>query len=819
VGVGKCEAADAPTAPAAILQELHSFDNLATVLYVAAHPDDENTQLISYLARGRNIRTAYLSLTRGDGGQNLLGGEFGDELGLIRTHELLAARAIDGGEQFFTRAKDFGYSKDYQQTLAKWDREEVVSDIVRVIRTFRPDVIITRFPPTPSNTHGHHTASAVLALEAFKRCGDATAFPDQLKTLSVWQPTRIFMNSGGGGRGGGAPGAAPVHMDIVGNDPDTGKTFAEVATLSRSMHKTQGFGSIGTFGRGGGLRQESFVLMDGTPATKDILDGIDTTWHRVAGGDEVGTLADQAIAQFDAKNPAASLPALLQIRAKLAGLAQEPIVVNKSALLDRIIEGCLGLRVATEIPMAEVVPGEALQMHHTVKVAANVPVKWIGVRYPDGGDAVNDPVDLQAGTAASRDVTRALPAATILSQPYWLREEGTAGMFRVDDASLIGMPDNPPVFAVEDVFDVGGQTLTVADEPVQVIADPKRGELRRKLEAIAPAVLGFVSDVQLFTPGQSKTVQVNVTAFRPNVEGTVGLQAPDGWTVSPSAAPFKLAVAGYQAGFTFTVTALNHPTTAGLTAVCAVGGVAYSNERIEIDYPHIPPLLLQPKAVLKGVCLDLAISGKQVAYLPGAGDSTADSLAQMGYMVTPITGADLTADKLKAFDAVVIGVRAFNTRDDLAAGLPALFDYIKAGGTVVEQYNTPNGLRTPQLGPFPITLSGDLPGHRVTNEKSPVTLLVPDHPAFNTPNKIVPADFDGWVQERGLNFPDQWDRQNYTALLACSDPGEAPLTSGLLVAHVGKGYFVYTGISFFRQLPAGVPGAYRLFANLVSLGK
>jgi len=781
-----------PPAAPAILPQLQSFREMGSVLYVAAHPDDENTQLIGYLARGRRYRTAYLSLTRGDGGQNVLGPEFGEELGVIRTEELLAARRIDGGRQFFSRAIDFGFSKDYRETLRIWDRQQVLSDIVRVIREFRPDVVIVRFSPVPGGTHGHHTASTVLALEAFKLAGNPKAFPEQLDALTPWQPKRILWNVGGFQRSGNATNL--IRIDVGGKDAVSGETFSEIAVRSRSMHKTQGFDNFRGFG-GGGARLESFAVLDGEPATNDILDGVDTTWARVPGSAVIGKLTDAAIAQFNPQDSAASVPALLEIKKNLATLANDdPVVNEKRRQLDQIIQECLGLTVETTIPDAEVVPGETLQLRHTVLVQSGVvPVRWKAVHYPGITNQVSEEVDLHPGQAITKESSQTLPAGAQLSQPYWLREDHTVGMFRVEDPALIGQPEDPPAFPVEAVFDVGGQTLVVADEPVQVTTDPQKGETRRKLDVIAPVSLKFASEVRLFTPGATRPVEVEATAFRAGAAGTLQLEVPDGWKVKPRSQSFDF-----------------HE----IKAVVEINGARYSNERVEIHYTHIPQLLLQPPARFKAVSLKLAIRGHRVGYVPGAGDSVADGLEQMGYQVTPLTGADLTQEKLRRLDAVVIGIRAFNVRHDLATNLPALFAFVEAGGNVIVQYNNPNGLQAAKLAPFDLHLSQE----RVTDETAPVTFLAPDHPVLNTPNKITSADFDGWIQERGIYYPDQWD-EHFTPILACSDPGEAPLKGGLLVAKYGKGYFVYTGLVFFRQLPAGVPGAYRLFANLVSLGK
>jgi LmbE family N-acetylglucosaminyl deacetylase len=797
-----------------ILYELRSFREMGTVLYIAAHPDDENTRLIAYFARGRNYRTGYLSLTRGDGGQDLLGPEFGDELGVIRTQELLAARRIDGGRQFFSRARDFGFSKDYADTLKKWDRQQVLSDMVRVIREFRPDILVTRFSTVPGNTHGHHTASAVLALEAFKLAGDPQAFPEQLGTLRPWQPKRILWNNGFGPSALGSD-VPRLRLDAGGYDPLLGESFGEIAAQSRSMHKSQGMGAAGTRGSA----PESFQLLAGEPAARDIMDGVDTTWGRVPGGAEVGPMAADLIAHFNPSEPSASVPALLALRSRLALLGPDPLVEEKRAQLDQILQDCLGLHVETTVAQAEVVPGETLRLRQTVVVRSHYPVRWVAGPPAAGEAAPETATDLSFNRPVTREATPRLPADTPLSEPYWLREPGTEGMFRVDDPDLIGRPEAPPLFPVDYRFEVGGQTLVISDEPVQIVGDPLRGEIHRRLAAVPPVVLGFGDSLGLFAPGATREVTVAIAAERPVPAGTLRLQAPDGWVVSPAAQSFHFARAGDKAQLAFSVTAPARLGTAEIVAAAEIGGRTYRNGREELRYDHIPVQLLQPVARFKAISLELAVRARQVGYLPGAGDDVAESIARMGCTVTPLTGADLTADRLRQFDAVVLGVRAFNTRTDLAPGLPALFAYVQAGGDVIVQYNTPNELRTQPLAPYDLQLARDLPRHRVTDENAPVTLLAPDHPAFTTPNRIGPDDFAGWVQERGLNFPSAWDTAHFTALLACSDAGEPPLTSGLLVAHYGRGYFVYTGLSWFRQLPTGVPGAYRLFANLLSLGK
>jgi LmbE family N-acetylglucosaminyl deacetylase len=815
-----------PPTGASILQQLRILANTGSVLYIAAHPDDENTQVITYLARGRGYRTAYLSLTRGDGGQNLLGPQLGDALGVARTLELLAARRVDGGRQYFTRAKDFGYSKNADETLRIWDRQGVLSDIVRVIREFRPDVIITRFSPKPAPTHGHHTASAVLAVEAFRLAADPSAFPEQLRELGPWRARRIVHNVGVGAAAANPPDGMPVagapanvpdgpgvvKVEVGGRDSVSGESFASIAARSRDMHKTQGFG-VGNRPVNEGSRIEPFVLLDGDAATTDLFDGVDTTWNRVPGGAEIARSIGETIANFNTQDAAAALPALLAIRRRLAALPADPLVSDKREQLDRLIQACVGLEVDTVVDRADVVPGERVKLRHLVVVRSPVPVRWVAMRYLSARRAINTTVELRPNQPVVREASQVVPVTTPPSQPYWLRTEGTPGMFHVDDPSLIGRAEDPPTFPLEYVFDVGGQTLTIAGEP-RPAADPAQPALRRRLEVIAPISLRFLAGVRLFAPGAERPITVELTAARARAAGTVQLDAPAGWTVTPASQPFRLAAAGAHARFTFTVTAPPQLGTAPLGASVEIGSRRFDQERIEIRYDHLPLQILQPPAHAKAVALELATRGRHVGYLPGAGDDVAAALQQMGYEVTSLTGADLTPERLSRFDTVVIGIRAFNVRTDLAERLPALFAWVEGGGTIVAQYNTLDHLREGWLAPFQLRLSRD----RVTDEHAPVTILASEHPVLTTPNRITAADFEGWVQERGLYFPAQWD-ERFTPILVCGDPGETPLTSGVLVARHGKGYLVYTSLAWFRQLPEAVPGAYRLFANLVSLGK
>lgn len=799
-----------PDSSLAILHDLESFRQLGSALYIAAHPDDENTELLAFLARGRMYRTAYMSLTRGDGGQNLLGPEFGEKLGVSRTQELLAARKIDGAHQYFSRAIDFGFSKDYKETLNNWDRQEVLSDIVRVIRQFHPDVLITRFAPSPGGTHGHHTASTVLALEAFKLAGDAKAFPEQ--GLAPWQPKRIFWNVSKWQKDK-FDGKNVTKMVTAGKDSVTGEPFMELAERSRGMHKTQGF-DLFRMANANEPREELFQLLDGPAPTNDILDGVDTTWNRVDGGAPIGKAVDEIIAQFKLDDVAASVPALLKLRTQLNALpVNDPIVAEKRAQLDRILQECLGLKVETTIPNFSVVPGESLHLHHSATMRANIPIRWIAVEYPNLHKVETKDLSLKVTGPTAWDSVEILPQTAPLSQPYWLRKEGTPGMVHVDDASLIGTAENSSSFPIKNVFEVAGQKLTIIDEPVQ-LTEVAGVKIRRRLDVISPVWLRFISDVALLLPGGSRDVEVEVTAARANSNGTIELEAPANWKISPSKQSFHLVKAGEHAAFKFKVTAPAQGGTARLVATADMHGHRYQNKREEITYPHIPPQLLQPIASMKAVSFEMATRGHTVGYLPGAGDSLALNMQEMGYVVKVLDDAHLTPEHLHGLDAVVIGVRAFNVREHLEKELQTLFSYVEDGGTVIAQYNLSDKLKAPKIAPYELHLSRD----RVTDEKATITFLEPESPVLNSPNRITQADFDGWVQERGLYFPNKWD-DHFKAIVACNDPGEKPTKGALLVAKYGKGNFVYTGLSFFRQLPAGVPGAYRLLANLIALDK
>ena len=819
-GAGAARCAPAVEAPPAmnaaeIRLALEKLKVLGRVLYVAAHPDDENTGLISFWANGALYDTAYLSMTRGDGGQNLIGPELGPQLGVIRTQELLAARRLDHGRQFFTRANDFGFSKSAAETLRFWERDKILADTVWAIRKFRPDVIVTRFPPDDDKTHGHHTASALLAQEAFKLAADPKKFPEQLKFVEPWQPTRLFWNASEfffRARNVPFDPKGLIATEAGGYQPLLGKSYPEIAGASRTMHKSQGFGvSIER-----GADTEYFKFLDGKAvANGDLFSGIDTTWNRVPKAAEINAQIDGVLAHYDMKLPASSVPALLELRAQLAKLADEVFGREKRAEVDRLIGACLGLHLEAVSAKPAAQPGATIELQLEAINRSNVPVKFKSVRLLANGELA--PVD----TALTRDalftkkISLQLPDSLPFTQPYWLRELATLGTFAVADQSLIGRPENPPPFPIELTLEIGGQEIVYNVEPRFRTVDRVQGETSEPLVIAPPAFVELSRPVFMFADKAAKSINVRVIASAEKVSGHVALEAPAGWKIEPATVPFDLQGAESEMACVFQITP---PADAGegiLRAAISIDGVktpAFSRQRIA--YPHIEPQTLISPAQSKIVRAEIADKAALVGYLPGAGDAIPESLREIGSEVKLLNDGDVKSANLARFNAIVLGVRAANVNSArLSAWFPELLAYAKGGGVVIMQYNTSPGPKPEQL-PYPLKVSRD----RVTEEEAEVRMLAPDHPVLNFPNKITAADFNGWVQERGLYFPNEWD-PTWTPILSSNDTGEKPADGGLLVARVEKGWFVYTGYSWFRELPAGVPGAYRLFANMISLGK
>jgi LmbE family N-acetylglucosaminyl deacetylase len=792
---------------------LQKLNVLGRVLYIAAHPDDENTNLMALWSNGSLYETAYLSITRGDGGQNLIGPELRERLGVIRTEELLAARRIDHGKQFFSRAIDFGFSKTAEETMRIWDHEKILSDVVWVMRKFRPDVIVTRFSPEDQLTHGHHTASAILALEAFSAAADPKRFPDQLAFVKPWQATRLVWNTSPFFFSNRNLPFDPTGLTVLeagGYNPLLGKAYTEIAAASLSMHKSQGVGSPPRRG----ARKEYFKPLEGHPMTSSLFEGTDTSWSRIPHSESIASEIRQIISQFNPADPAASVPELLKLRQAMSGIKDDSWVSEKKAELDGIIAASLGLHVEASTTNETVTPGQTTTIKLTAINRCGIPVTLQEVRFPNSGDSMKIDAALPSNELVTKELSCQIPENTPYSEPYWLRKPGTLGAFTVDDQTLIGLPENPPELPVEIVLQVNGQELRYTLDAKYSTVDPVAGELRRSLVIAPPVFVKVADNVLVFATKQPKSVSVHLTATTGPVKGELKLTVPQGWGVDPAGVPIDLKGANAEMVATFTVKPPEQNSEGTLRAIVSIDGRDYFFERVRISYPHIGVHTLMPLAEVKLVRADIRKKGDRIGYIPGAGDDIPESLRQIGYSVKILSESDITAKNLEQFAAVVLGIRAYNTQERIFNWLPELFAYVKAGGVVIAQYNTLADLKTDQLGPYPLEISRD----RVTDENAEVRVLAPNHPLVTTPNKITSKDFEGWVQERGLYFPKKWDPA-WTQILSCNDPKEKPLDGGLLVAKFGKGFFVYSSYSWFRQLPAGVPGAYRLFANMLSLGK
>ncbi|MBC5775330.1 PIG-L family deacetylase [Pontibacter sp. KCTC 32443] len=806
--------APAKASSADILHKLKKLNVLGTVLYVAAHPDDENTRLITYLSNEKLYNTGYLSITRGDGGQNLIGPEISEGLGIIRTQELLQARRTDGGVQFFTRANDFGFSKNAEETFRIWEKEQVLADMVWVIRNFRPDVMITRFPPDERAGHGQHTASAILAEEAFTAAADPKRFPEQLKYVEVWQPKRLLWNTGVWSFGSQTEFDKYVDkllkVDVGGYNPLLGESYGEIAAASRSMHKSQGFGASAA--RGTSI--EYLQHTKGTKADKELLEGISTSWNRVKGSDKVEKLIQKAIDSYKPTEPSTIVPTLLVARKELQKLPDNHWKKLKTEAINEVIQDALGLYLEVTAADYAVTPGQPVAFNIEAINRSAIPVTLKSVNYKFAAKDTTLQNEFSANNLFKYSTTIKLPATMAYSQPYWLRKTGTLGMFAVDGLDNVGKPENDPAAQVIFNLTVAGEPLEVTVPVVYKRTDPVEGEVYRPFVVTPPVFVNVAEGVYMFADQEPKQVNVRVKAGRANVSGNVVLSLPKGWKVEPESIAFNLQTKGAEQNAAFTVTPPKGQHEAELKAIATIDGKKYNQSLNEISYSHIPAQITFPEATAKIVKLDLKKDGQKIGYVMGAGDDIPTSLRQIGYDVTMLRDSDMRLNYLQQFDAIILGVRAYNTVDRLKHHQPTLMEYVKIGGNLIVQYNTNHALVMPNIGPYQLKLSRD----RVTVEEAEVRFLKPNHPVLNLPNKITKKDFEGWVQERGLYFPNEWSPE-YEAILSSNDPGEPARDGGLLVAKYGKGNYIYTGYSWFRELPAGVPGAYRLFVNLISLGR
>lgn len=799
-----------------IYEGLQKLNVLGSVLYIAAHPDDENTRLISYYANEVKARTAYLSLTRGDGGQNLIGPEIKELLGVMRTEELMAARRIDGGEQMFSRANDFGFSKNAEETREIWEEEKVMSDVVWAIRKYKPDVIVNRFDHTSSGrTHGHHTASAILSYEAFDISGDKNKFASQLKYVEPWSAQRLFLNTswwfyGSREKFDEVDKSDMVNIDIGTYYPIKGKSNSEIAAESRSQHVCQGMGNTGR--RGSSIEYLKLLKGDMPKNQHDIFEGINTSWSRVKGGAQIQRLVDNAIRQFDFSKPQRSAPALAEILKQIKALPTSHWRDIKLNEVQDLLVAVSGMYIEVISDQHTYSPGEAIELdvELTNRSSVNAKIKTVAFSGLNIDTTINRILNNNESVNWLQKTT--IPTDAKMTTPYWLKEKGSLGMYRVDDQKLIGKPRSDRSIKAIAEIEIEGQIVSIERDIVYRYNDPESGPVYRPLEILPEISVSLDEKVYVLSDERPTTIQVKVKALTANQSGKLMLPVAEKWNVTPLNHSFDISQKGAEKTFEFTLTPPKEQSEFTLSPIVTANGKEYAKEMITIDYNHIPYQTVMMPAESKMVKLDIQTRGKRIAYIQGSGDAIPTSLEQIGYTVDILDLQDVSTSVLETYDALVMGIRAYNKLEDLKYKQEELLDYVRAGGNMIVQYNTNRRLKIDNIGPYPLELSRE----RVTLETAPVTILEANHPVLNHPNKITQKDFEGWVQERGLYFATEWDA-NYKAILSSNDPGEPARKGGLLVAAYGDGHFIYTGYSWFRQLPAGVPGAYRIFANMVSM--
>ena len=795
-----------------ILLQIKKLNTVGSVLYIAAHPDDENTRLIAYLANEKCLRTGYLSLTRGDGGQNLIGPEQGVELGVIRTQELLAARRIDGGEQFFTRAYDFGFSKSPKETFSKWNKDSLLSDVVWVIRNFRPDIIITRFATDGSGGHGHHTASAILAEEAFDAAADPTRFPEQLKYVDVWQTRRMFYNSGARFWNPNADLSSLIKLDVGGYNPLLGKSYGEIAAESRSMHKSQGFGSA----KQRGEYFEYFKPLKGdTAGLKDIFEGMDFSWKRVKGGEKIGKMIDKIIKDYKVERPEESADDLWKTYDKFIDINTDKYSFQDKNLRQstdedykKIFKHIYGIHSELTSDVFYSAKNEIVKCKLDFIARSKNKLDSISSYYQILSNFKNNLASKEFNTKFSNIYN---------GSPSWLLNGIENNLFNIKKKK-------PFYRQFEDLVGITyflKNNYFGSHEIIQYKwVDPEKGELYRPLVITPPIMLNLEQKSIVFSDNKPKEIKVIVKAGRDSIQTKVNANLPLGWSMQPTFANISLAKKGDEQIVTFNI----NPSTVTSSGVeksiikfiAEVDGIEYSQGIKEIKYDHIPIQTLFPEAEAKLVRLDVNKKLKRIGYIPGAGDEVKSCLSQLGYEVITITDDMLTKENLSQFEAIITGVRAYNTNEKLSTNKQKLMDYVNNGGNLIVQYNT-NSFVGPfkgDIGPYPFKITRD----RVTDENAIVNFELPNHPVLNTPNKITSADFEGWIQERCIYTAGEVDAK-YEMPLSMADPDEKANKGSLIIAKHGKGNFIYSGLVFFRELPAGVPGAYRLLVNMIELGK
>ena len=815
---------------ASILQSLRKLQVLGSVLYIAAHPDDENNSLLPYLAKEKMYRTAYLSLTRGDGGQNLIGPEQGIELGMIRTKELLAAREIDGAEQYFTSAYEFGFSKSMDEALQVWDRKKVLADAVWVIRNYKPDVIIARFPPDARAGHGHHSASAQIAREAFVAAADPDQFSEQLTNgITVWQAKRILWNTFNFG-GANTTSNDQFKIDVGVFNSLEGKSYGEIGGEARSMHKSQGEGRP----RRKGEILEYFTTIAGEAPTQSLLDGVSTDWTRLGqNAVSISTAIDAVIAAYNPLQPALSLPALVKIYEQIKGLPVSVWKTHKLNMLQQIIEAAAGLSVEAFTVSEKAVQGDSIGFTCAINNRSTAVVRLENIAVS------NQAFTKQVGQQLiqNKNYNYAVNMLPVVSknqfQPYWLQQpKKTDGMFLVNDYTVLGKAWNDPTISVQFTCTIEGTVFTITRPVLQKYVDLVKGECVQPFILIPPYELVVKPTVVLTnvlsekgkknsaTPLQLTVLSNQEKQMRASVRYTL-LDQKTGKQVYEKGLDSvfkdaKTSAIGVPLTSFYNPAIVSNSVIASVEVTSNKGAQNYDEHLQKIVYDHIPNTHYLTKDIVKIVDEPIQVKGLRVGYIAGSGDLTEEALVQLGYRVEKITAANCTPQYLAGFDAIVTGVRAYNVNAFLKDGYQTLLQYVQNGGNLIVQYNRTgtNGL-TPPMAPYPFTISG---GSRVTEENAEVVFSIPSHPVLQSPNAITARDFEGWIQERSTYQATAIDAR-YEAPLLMHDKNEQPSSGSLITCAYGKGNFSYVGLALFRQLPAGVSGAYKLLANLIALPK
>lgn len=788
-----------------IFLSLNKLKTLNSVLYIAAHPDDENTAALTYFSKHELARTGYLSLTRGDGGQNLIGNEQQNALGIIRTNELLEARKIDGAKQFFTRAIDFGYSKSAEESFRKWNKDEILADIVWVIRNFKPDIIVTRFPANGGGGHGHHTASAILAEEAFYAAADSTKFSAQLNFVDTWKTQKLFWNAWPQLLTERKIDLAKVaQIDVGKYNPLLGRSYTEISSQSRSMHKSQGFGAV--------ARREAninyFLRIDEPNDTSNLFKGINRSWKKIKGAEKISAAIDKIISEYDFAKPEKSISALTNLWKSLSKFPEENFYVKiKMEEVKELIKHCSGLWLEATADKFEIVSGETLKVNLKVVNRSGI---TIHLRRASVNYEVNIPIKdykLLPMQVAETNLEIPITESTPYSQPFWLKEESNENLFSID-LKDVGRANSDNVFNANYVAEFNGVQI-IYEVPVYYRwTDPINGEMFRDVEVLPSISVEFEKDFFIIDSSKENAINVVLKNRGNKINGKLVVNSSKKHAVSSTVeidlekdeekvVPIKLNV---QSDETVQIHA---------ELICA-GGQKYSSSPKRISYSHFLPQPYLKRARANVLSFNKIEGDFRIAYLAGSGDEIPAVLRELGYRVDLFSDVEIQNIIFENYNCIIAGIRFLNTNSSIKKIEAQLFQFAETGGTLIYQYNTLQTLKTDRFGAYDLKIGRE----RVAEENASVTITNPEHPLLNFPNKISESDFDGYVQERGLYFPSEWN-EKYETILSMNDKNEKPLSGAILFANYGSGKFIYTSLSFFRQLPVLNTGAIKIFQNMI----